>query len=366
MNYRLAYAIGFHPWEELAEHPPFAGKLLELVAREEDGHEPPYGRALDLGSGSAVWGVRLALRGWEVTCVDIVDKALRRARARADEAGAEVRLLYADVTALREADLGSGFRLLLDTGTFHGLNDAQREAMGREVSAVAAPDATLILDCFAPRHRGPLPGGASRADVERAFPGWEITDVEVADTEPDALARLMRFDERFYRLRRTVEQPQRASTDQDDAEELEAISIGRVSRSGSKERVVEDHAPPMTGKDASSSSTAGPRPSGAGVRRLEDRLAEDPHLGRSMTQPVRIDVNTLLGITLREGFDYITTPNNWPQYGRDLVRIEPGSRWQEPGTGRHQVGSLYHSVPATTIPPSPGGLSKTRSRSTPT
>ena len=25
MNYRLAYAIGFHPWEDLAEHPPFAG-----------------------------------------------------------------------------------------------------------------------------------------------------------------------------------------------------------------------------------------------------------------------------------------------------------------------------------------------------
>ena len=34
------------------------------------------------------------------------------------------------------------------------------------------------------------------------FPGWEITDVEVADTEPDAIARLFRFDERFYRLRR--------------------------------------------------------------------------------------------------------------------------------------------------------------------
>ena len=36
MNYRLAYAIGFHPCEDLAEHPPYAGKLLELVAREAD------------------------------------------------------------------------------------------------------------------------------------------------------------------------------------------------------------------------------------------------------------------------------------------------------------------------------------------
>jgi cyclopropane fatty-acyl-phospholipid synthase-like methyltransferase len=202
MNYRLAYAIGFHPWEDLAEHPPFAEKLLDLVAREENGSGPPYGHALDLGTGSAVWGVRLARRGWEVTGVDIVEKALRRAERRADEAGARVRLVHGDVTALRQAGLGSGFELLLDTGTFHGLGDADREAMGAEVSAVAAPDATLILDCFAPRRRGPLPRGASRGDIERAFPGWAITDVEVADTEPDALARLMRFDERFYRLRR--------------------------------------------------------------------------------------------------------------------------------------------------------------------
>lgn len=202
MNYALAYAIGFHPWEDLAEHPPFAGKLFELVGREEDGYEPPYGSALDLGCGSAVWGVRLARRGWEVTGIEIVEKALRRARERVDEAGVEIRLVHGDVTALREADVGSGFRLVLDTGTFHGLTAGQREAMGREVSAVAAPDATLILDCFAPRRRGPLPRGASRADVERAFPEWEITDGEVADTEPDALARLFRFDERFYRLRR--------------------------------------------------------------------------------------------------------------------------------------------------------------------
>ena len=111
-------------------------------------------------------------------------------------------LVHGDVTALRQAEVGSGFRLVLDTGTFHGLTAAKQEAMGREVSAICADDATVLLDCFAPRRRGPLPRGANRADVERAFPGWEITDVEVADTEPDALARLFKFDERFYRLRR--------------------------------------------------------------------------------------------------------------------------------------------------------------------
>jgi hypothetical protein len=34
-----------------------------------------------------------------------------------------------------------------------------------------------------------------------------VTDVEVADTEPDALARLFKFDERFYRLRRSGSTP---------------------------------------------------------------------------------------------------------------------------------------------------------------
>ena len=63
--YKFFYRLGFHPWEDLAEHPPFAEKLSELFDREEAGREPPYGPALDLGCGSAVWGVELARRGWQ-------------------------------------------------------------------------------------------------------------------------------------------------------------------------------------------------------------------------------------------------------------------------------------------------------------
>ena len=168
--YKLFYRLGFHPWEDLAEHPPFAEKLSELFEREESGREPPYGRALDLGCGSAVWGVKLAERGWQVTGIDLVDKSLERARERVREAGVEMRLIQGDATDLRNTDVGSGFRLVLDTGTFHGLNADQRAAMGREIDAVAADDATVSLDCFAPRRRGPLPRGASRSDVEAAFP----------------------------------------------------------------------------------------------------------------------------------------------------------------------------------------------------
>ena len=113
--YKLFYRLGFHPWEDLAEHPPFADKLAELFEREESGLEPPYGRALDLGCGSAVWGVKLAERGWQVTGVDLVEKSLERARERVNEAGVEMRVVHGDVTNLRGAERGNDYRLVLDT-----------------------------------------------------------------------------------------------------------------------------------------------------------------------------------------------------------------------------------------------------------
>ncbi len=107
--------------------------LLALVEEEEEGRTPPYGKALDLGCGSATWGVRLASRGWSVTGVYNVARALRRARDRVRDAGVEMRLVQGDVTRLRESGVGVGYDLVLDTGTFHGLTPAQRLEMGREV-----------------------------------------------------------------------------------------------------------------------------------------------------------------------------------------------------------------------------------------
>jgi SAM-dependent methyltransferase len=202
MNYRLAYAIGFHPWEDAAADPPFVAKAAQMFGREEQGREPPSGRALDLGTGSGIWGVELAKRGWQVTGVDLVEKALRRARARVRSAGVEMRLVRGDVTALRRAGVGDGFRLILDTGTFHGLQPEQQIAMGREVTAVCAPDATMLLLVW-PRRIRPLIRGACRGEVEAAFAGWEITDVEASHFSlPKVLEAILRPDEQWYRLRR--------------------------------------------------------------------------------------------------------------------------------------------------------------------
>ena len=160
--YRILYQVGFTPWEQVTRLPDVMERFRGLFEREEAGHEPPYGPALDLGCGSGFWAVELARRGWRVTGIDAVPKALRRARERAGEAGVELRLVEGDVTKLRATGVGSGFPFLLDLGLFHDeLTDAQRAAMGREVTAVAAPGATLLMLAWAPRRRWPLPRGAA-------------------------------------------------------------------------------------------------------------------------------------------------------------------------------------------------------------
>lgn len=204
LGYKLLYAIGFTPWEQIGDLPAVTARASALFDLEEAGSEPPYGRARprlrerDLGARAGK--ARLAGHGSRHR----PQGPAPRSRARAREEGVEMRLIEGDVTKLRATDVGSGYPLLLDFGLFHDeLSDEQRERMGREVSAVAAPGATLLMVAWAPGRRGPLPRGASRADIEAAYPAWDVIDEERVDVSGAPFYRHMRkADPRLYRLRR--------------------------------------------------------------------------------------------------------------------------------------------------------------------
>lgn len=90
----------------------------------------------------------------------------------------------------------------MDTGTFHDFDEAQRLGMAWGVDRVASADATVLLLVW-PRRRRPLIRGVSRQEVEAAFAGWEVTDVEPSHFRlPKPLELLLRPDEHWYRLRR--------------------------------------------------------------------------------------------------------------------------------------------------------------------
>ena len=135
--YRFAYQIGFAPWERAAQ--THGHMIAELLDREGTTRSGAMGLALDIGCGSGIWSVELSKRGWQVVGIDNVPRAVEAARKRAKASGVDVRFVEGDVTTLRDAEVGDGFRFFLDLGCIHGLNDRQRLAVAREVNAVAAP-----------------------------------------------------------------------------------------------------------------------------------------------------------------------------------------------------------------------------------
>ncbi|PTR28646.1 methyltransferase family protein [Rhodococcus sp. OK519] len=197
LGYRLAYRLGFTPWEN-AGRSIFAEQLRHLLDEVAAPGDAAKAKALDLGCGTGDHSIELAIRGWSVTAVDSVPLAIERARAKLPVAGADVTFVLGDVTNL-PAYVDHAYTLALDVGCFHGLADEQRIAYGTGLTAVTEPGAVFLMFSFSPGHRGPLPRGASRADVERALDGWTIVGDDAMDTS-GAPGILAKAEPRFFRL----------------------------------------------------------------------------------------------------------------------------------------------------------------------
>jgi SAM-dependent methyltransferase len=164
--YRALYRLGITPWERDTVPTP----LVELVAQY-----PSTGRALDIGCGTGRDAVYLAGRGWTVTGVDSVPRALDAAGQRARASGVEVNWVGGDVTRLQTLGIGEGYELLVDRGCFHGLTDTEREQYAKGVAALAAPGARLLMFAFQPRSRGLGPRGITSDQVkDHLGKAWEL------------------------------------------------------------------------------------------------------------------------------------------------------------------------------------------------
>ena len=195
LPYALLYRLGFAPWE---------GRDVAQSWRPllDGPHAPTPGRALDVGCGSGRDAVYLAKRGWQVTVVDAVEKALDTARRRAAEEGVEVQWVTGDVAALGRLGLEPGYDLLYDFGCIHGLSDVARKGAAEGLTELAAPRATLLITAFKAGRGIALPRGMNREDVVALLgDGWELEDSRSVVT-PDAPAILRRANPTVYRLGR--------------------------------------------------------------------------------------------------------------------------------------------------------------------
>ena len=163
---------------------------------------PSLGRALDIGCGTGDHAVNLARRGWDVTAVDLVPRALDAARAKAAAAGVSLRCERADVRDMADA-IGRDFTFLLDVGCFHGLKPKERPRHAEQVQLVSGPGSTMLMLAFQPGRRtpGPLPRGASPQELRDTFEGWELVADDAADTSCMS-APVKRTAPHFFRFRR--------------------------------------------------------------------------------------------------------------------------------------------------------------------
>jgi cyclopropane fatty-acyl-phospholipid synthase-like methyltransferase len=171
--YRTSWRLGFTPWDRGAT----ASGLVALV---EGPNALPVGRAIDLGCGSGTNSVYLCKHGWQVTAVDMEPRAVRAARRKAEAEHVSLSVVEADVTQLREANVGDDFNLVVDVGCFHTLPTRLRDAYIDTVSAIAASGATLFMFAFSANRLAPTRSGVTRDEIETRFRGWELVSANAS------------------------------------------------------------------------------------------------------------------------------------------------------------------------------------------
>lgn len=141
--YEFLYRLPFVPISWIFGSPHEMKEYTQLL---ENGHIRP-GRAIELGCGEGSNAIYLSKLGFEVTGVDFSPTALKRARANAQAAGAEVTFLEDDLTNLQH--INGEFDLLVDFGALNDLNEVDRDFYMQNVLPLTNTGSCYILMCFA-------------------------------------------------------------------------------------------------------------------------------------------------------------------------------------------------------------------------
>lgn len=106
----------------------------------------PPGRALDLGCGTGTNSIFMAQHGWEVVGVDFIQRAIRTARKKADQAGVKVNFYFDDVTRLK--GITGPFDLILDIGCFHNLQDKEKINYFKNLERILGAGGSFLIYAF--------------------------------------------------------------------------------------------------------------------------------------------------------------------------------------------------------------------------
>jgi SAM-dependent methyltransferase len=164
------YAETNPPWDIGKPQPCFVAAADQIVSP-----------VLDAGCGTGGASLFFAARGAQVTGIDFVEEAIRRARARAAERGLTVEFQVRDAMTLGQWD--RRFASVIDSGLFHVYDGDDRQRYVEGLAHVLEPGGRLFLFSFNDDPEWPG-GGVSRRDMYEAFAdGWVIESLELVGGE---------------------------------------------------------------------------------------------------------------------------------------------------------------------------------------
>ena len=149
------------PWDVGRPQPAF----VELVRIGELNR----GKVLDVGCGTGENALYLAEKGFAVIGVDLTNRAIDAARAKAAERKLKVDFREGNALSLDFKD--SVFDSVIDSGLFHTFPDDDRPVYAREIARVLAPRGKYFMLCFSdkePTNWGG-PRRVTREEIESTF-----------------------------------------------------------------------------------------------------------------------------------------------------------------------------------------------------
>jgi len=126
------------PWE--------VGRPRSVLVELVDSQQVVPGKTLDLCCGMGTNPVYLAQRGFDVTALDISDKAIEYAKEKATKSGVKLQLLIGDYLWLpfRRGE----FDFTFDFGCFHHVKKEDRVPFIKGLYTVLKPEAAYLMVCF--------------------------------------------------------------------------------------------------------------------------------------------------------------------------------------------------------------------------
>jgi len=185
-DWNQRYESGELPWDT-GRQDRF---LAELVT---DGTIAPCS-ALELGCGTGTNSIWLAGKGFDVTAIDISDKAIAAATGKAEDADVKARFLTLDI--LKDAIPGAPFDFAFDRGCFHSFDEPSDRSRFAEVVAGSLADNGIWLSEIGstdgpPREIGP-PRRSARDVMIAVEPHFELRCLESScfDNDQDFAPRM--------------------------------------------------------------------------------------------------------------------------------------------------------------------------------